>query len=58
MTDYQDIIIECTDCGEEFVFSAGEQSFYAEKEFENPRRCTNCRRVRKEKRNNYESNYE
>ena len=25
----------CKDCGEEFVFTAGEQEFYAEKGFEN-----------------------
>ena len=40
----------CKDCGSEFVFSAGEQAFYAEKGFENkPVRCANCRRARKQK---------
>ena len=41
---YQDITLKCKDCGNEFVFSAGEQEFYAEKGFKNqPQRCKECR---------------
>lgn len=29
--DFQDKTLVCKDCGKEFVFSAGEQAFYAEK---------------------------
>ena len=29
---YEDKTLTCQDCGEEFVFTAGEQEFYAEKE--------------------------
>lgn len=44
----QDKILECKECGKEFVFTAGEQEFYAEKGFENePQRCRDCRQVRK-----------
>ena len=42
--------IKCADCGEMFDFSIGEQKFYQEKEFSNPKRCKECRRIRKEKR--------
>ncbi|MBO5779091.1 MAG: zinc-ribbon domain-containing protein, partial [Clostridia bacterium] len=31
---YQDITLKCKDCGKEFVFTAGEQEFYAEKGFQ------------------------
>ena len=37
---YQDKTLVCRDCGAEFVFTAGEQEFYAEKGFQNePTRC-------------------
>lgn len=46
----------CKDCGQEFVFTEGEQAFYKEKGFENePQRCPNCRRAKKQQRNNYGS---
>ena len=45
---YEDKTLVCKDCGQEFVFSAGEQEFYAEKGFENePQRCKACRAARK-----------
>ena len=45
---YQDITLKCKDCGKEFVFTAGGQEFYASKGYENqPRRCKDCRNVRK-----------
>ena len=37
---YEDKTLICKDCGKEFVFTAGEQEFYAEKGFQNePQRC-------------------
>lgn len=46
---YEDVTLVCKDCGEEFVFTAGEQRFYAEKGFRNkPRACKACRNKRKE----------
>lgn len=49
----EDKTLVCKDCGAEFVFTAGEQQFYAEKRFENePQRCPACRRARKEQRRN------
>ncbi|NLU47030.1 MAG: zinc-binding protein [Syntrophomonadaceae bacterium] len=41
-------IIVCQDCGREFIFTAGEQEFFAEKGFENePKRCRECRNQRR-----------
>ncbi len=49
---FVDKTITCRDCGEDFVFTAGEQEFYAEKGFTNePSRCPNCRRANKARRN-------
>ncbi len=45
---YEDITLTCRDCGEEFVFTAGEQKFYAEKGFMNkPKCCKACRDKKK-----------
>ncbi len=49
----EDKKILCKDCGNEFVFTVGEQEFYKEKGFDNePVRCPDCRRARKQQRNN------
>ena len=48
-----DKTLVCKDCGQEFIFSEGEQAFYKEKGFDNePVRCQDCRRARKQQRNN------
>lgn len=48
---FEDKVLKCRDCGSDFVFSAGEQEFYAEKGFENePVRCKDCRQARKRDR--------
>ena len=45
---YEDKTLICKDCGQEFVFTAGEQEFYAEKGFQNePQRCKPCRDAKK-----------
>src|SRR5687767_5759871 len=45
---YADKIITCRDCSLEFVFTSGEQEFYAQKGFTNePTRCAACRQARK-----------
>lgn len=45
-----DKTIVCKDCGNEFVFTEGEQEFYKEKGFENePQRCPDCRKKRKQR---------
>ena len=48
-----DKTLVCSDCGNEFVFTEGEQAFYAEKGFTNePKRCPECRKARKQQRFN------
>ncbi len=42
--EFQDRILTCTDCGAEFVWTAAEQQFYADKNFKNePKRCKACK---------------
>ena len=38
-----DMLITCSDCGQEFTFTAGEQTFFAERGYSQPRRCKPCR---------------
>lgn len=46
---YADKTLTCRDCGTQFVFTAGEQEFYAQKGFTNePARCPSCRQARKQ----------
>ncbi|HYN47650.1 MAG TPA: CxxC-x17-CxxC domain-containing protein [Candidatus Nanopelagicales bacterium] len=47
---YSDKVLTCADCGQEFVFSAREQEFYATRQFTEPRRCGSCRASRKASR--------
>ncbi len=43
-----DKTLTCRDCGREFVFTASEQEFFAQKGFMNePSRCPECRAARK-----------
>ena len=47
MPGFQDRLLKCVDCGTEFVFTAGEQQFYHDKEFRNePKRCKSCKAKR------------
>ncbi len=48
---YEDRSLPCRDCGEAFLFSAGEQRFYAEKGLVNePQRCASCRAAARQAR--------
>lgn len=43
-----DKTLSCKDCGAEFIFTEGEQTFYKEKGFQNePQRCPTCRKAKK-----------
>ncbi len=45
--EFQDKVLKCIDCGMEFVFTAGEQSFFYDKQFKNePKRCKGCKNKR------------
>ena len=48
---FQDKNLTCVDCGQSFVFTAGEQEFYASKGYTNePKRCPTDRAARKSER--------
>jgi CxxC-x17-CxxC domain-containing protein len=48
---YQDKNLKCRECGADFIFTSGEQSFYAEKGLVNePQRCPTCRSNRRRER--------
>jgi CxxC-x17-CxxC domain-containing protein len=45
---YTDQVLNCVDCGIDFVFSASEQEFFAQKGFASaPKRCSSCRAQRR-----------
>lgn len=45
--EFQDKMLKCVDCGAEFVFTAGEQLFFRDKQFTNaPKRCKACKSKR------------
>ena len=45
--EFQDKFLKCVDCGAEFVFTAGEQLFFHDKQFKNePKRCKPCKSKR------------
>ena len=47
---FEDKEITCVECGQAFVFSAGEQERYQERGFTNePKRCPPCRAARKQR---------
>nr|WP_269321887.1 RQC-minor-1 family DNA-binding protein [Oceanobacillus salinisoli] len=42
-----DFRIKCWECGKRFIFTVGEQKFYKQKGFSEPKRCKPCREKRK-----------
>jgi CxxC-x17-CxxC domain-containing protein len=45
--EFTDRLLKCSDCGTEFVFTAGEQLFFFDKQFKNdPKRCKLCKAKR------------
>jgi CxxC-x17-CxxC domain-containing protein len=49
--DFTDKTLVCRDCGNNFIFTAGEQGFYLEKGLMNePQRCPDCRANRRRDR--------
>src|ERR1700741_5101091 len=42
--EFLDRLLTCVDCGGEFIFTAGEQLFFLDKQFKNdPKRCKPCK---------------
>ena len=45
--EFQDKVLKCIDCGADFIFTAGEQLFFSDKQFKNePKRCKGCKSKR------------
>ena len=45
--EFQDKVLTCIDCGTTFLFTAGEQLFFHDKQFKNePKRCKACKSKR------------
>ena len=45
--EFQDKVLKCVDCGADFIFTAGEQLFFHDKQFKNePKRCKACKAKR------------
>jgi CxxC-x17-CxxC domain-containing protein len=46
-TEFMDRLLTCVDCQGQFVFTAGEQIFFLDKQFKNdPKRCKPCKAKR------------
>jgi len=49
--EFQDRTLRCADCGADFVWTGGEQAFFADKHFTNePKRCKACKSKRAQRR--------
>ena len=48
--ELNDTTIQCIDCSKDFVWSAGEQAFFRDKQLENPpKRCKDCKKAKNER---------
>jgi CxxC-x17-CxxC domain-containing protein len=51
-------MLKCVDCGSDFVFTAGEQLFFHDKQFKNePKRCKACKNKRAQQLGLPQNNY-
>ena len=49
-SDFQDLRITCVDCGDKFIWTAGEQIFFHDKGLKNPpKRCKACKQAKNER---------
>ncbi len=49
-SELQDTNISCVDCGEDFVWTVGEQIFFRDKGLQNPpKRCKACKQAKNER---------
>jgi CxxC-x17-CxxC domain-containing protein len=49
-SEFEEIIIVCIDCANEFVWTVGEQTFYRDKGLKNPpKRCKDCKKAKNER---------
>ncbi len=51
---FEDRTLVCQECSQEFVFSADDQAYHADKGYQNdPKRCPNCRAARRSDRGGF-----
>jgi len=49
-SDFADRLIRCVDCGEQFVWTVGEQVFFHDKGLKNePKRCKPCKQAKNDR---------
>jgi CxxC-x17-CxxC domain-containing protein len=49
-TEFPDKIITCNDCGQDFIWTSGEQVFFRDKGLQNPpKRCKACKQAKNER---------
>jgi hypothetical protein len=48
--DYDDTTLFCRDCGDDFVWTAGERLYYQQNSLQQPKRCKACRQARRSER--------
>jgi CxxC-x17-CxxC domain-containing protein len=49
-SEYQDRVIKCVDCNENFIWTSGEQVFFHDKGLKNePKRCKPCKQAKNER---------
>ncbi len=44
---YEDRNLTCVECNSEFVFSADDQEYHAERGYQDPKRCPSCRQAKR-----------
>ena len=48
--EFEDKTINCIDCTRDFIWTAGEQSFFRDKQLQNPpKRCKDCKQAKNER---------
>ena len=49
MTEPQDVLLRCGDCGRDFPWTWREQEFFRERDFPPPKRCKECRQANRQR---------
>jgi len=48
--EFEDAAIKCIDCAHDFIWTAGEQTFYRDKHLQNPpKRCKDCKKAKNQR---------
>lgn len=50
MSEFEDLTLKCIDCGNDFIWTNGEQHFFYDKGLKNPpKRCKPCKQAKNER---------